>query len=325
MNERVGVVLFQLGGPDSLDTVEPFLFNLFTDPDIIDLPFAFLFRRPLARLISRKRTPFIQAHYREIGGRSPIRRMTLRQAAALEAALRPRLDAKVYTAMRYWNPFTEEAYRQLRRDQVNRVILLPLYPHYSVATTGSSVHEWERVISQNGSSHPPYELVSEYPAHPGYVGAIVQNIGIALKRVPVADRSRVHLLFSAHGTPVKLVKRGDPYQRHIEETYQAVLRQGAFGLRHTLCYQSKVGPEKWLEPSLDDSIHTLAQEGTTHLLVIPIAFVSDHIETLHEINIEARAEARKLGIRYYDMMPALNTNKLFIEALADLVFRKVTP
>jgi ferrochelatase len=164
--------------------------------------------------------------------------------------------------------------------------------------------------------------VEEYAQHPDYIAAIVHNIGIALRRVPPADRSRVHLVFSAHGTPVKLVKRGDPYQRHIVQTYEAVLAKGNFGLRHTLCYQSKVGPEKWLEPSLDDTIHRLAAEGETHMLVIPIAFVSDHIETLHEINIETKAEARELGIMYYDMMPALNTNRMFIGALADLVRRE---
>ena len=213
--------------------------------------------------------------------------------------------------------------RQLQADGITDVILLPLYPHYSVATTGSSLHEWERVLSPEWNGQFVYRLVEEYSKHPGYIAAIVHNIGIALRRVPVADRSRVHLVFSAHGTPVKLVERGDPYQRHIVQTYEAVLAKGDFGLRHTLCYQSKVGPERWLEPSLDDTIHKLAANGETHVLVIPIAFVSDHIETLHEINIEAKAEARQLGIRHYDMMPALNTNKMFIDALADLVRQRM--
>ncbi len=323
MRERVGVVLFQLGGPDSLEAVEPFLYNLFTDPDIIDLPFAFLFRRPLARIISRKRSPFIREHYSEIGGRSPILRMTQRQGIALEKALRQKLDARVYVAMRYWNPMTAETFTRIREDGVKRIVLLPLYPQYSVATTGSSVHEWERVVSRNGATGLDYSLVEEYSTHPDYVKAIVQNINIALKRVRSADRSRVHLVFSAHGTPVKLVKKGDPYQRHVEQTYEAVLQCGNFGLAHTLCYQSKVGPEKWLEPSLDETVRALASGGTTHALVIPIAFVSDHIETLHEINIETKHEAKKLGMKYYDMMPALNTNKFFIKALTDLVMQKV--
>ena len=323
MSDRVGVVLFQLGGPDSLETVEPFLYNLFTDPDIIDLPLAFLFRKPLARFIARKRSPKIQEHYREIGGRSPILRMTLRQAKALEKRVNQEVPANVYVAMRYWKPFTEEVLARMESDGITRAVLLPLYPHYSVATTGSSLHEWERAVRRIGNGRLTYELVEEYSTHPSYIDGIVQNIRIALRRVREADRKNVHLVFSAHGTPVKLVKRGDPYQRHVIQTYEAVLKAGDFGLRHTLCYQSKVGPEKWLEPSLDDTIEHLAAAGETHLLVIPIAFVSDHIETLHEINIEAKAEALRLGIRHYDMMPALNTNRSFIEALAKVVVAKV--
>jgi len=324
MSDRIGVVLFQLGGPDSLDAVEPFLFNLFTDPDIIDLPLAFLLRKPLARLISSKRSPKIREHYREIGGRSPLLRMTNRQARALERRLRQDVDASVYVAMRYWHPFTEDVLRRLESDRIRRVILLPLYPQYSVATTGSSLHEWERSVRRNGYDGISYELIEEYSTHPSYLDAIVQNITIALRRVPPADRDRVHLVFSAHGTPVKLVKRGDPYERQVTQTYQGVLSRGEFGLNHTLCYQSKVGPEKWLEPSLDDTIHRLAEAGTTHMIIVPIAFVSDHVETLHEINIETKAEARSLGVRHYDIMPALNTNPRFIEALADLVLKKAT-
>ncbi|MDH4069305.1 MAG: ferrochelatase [Ignavibacteria bacterium] len=323
MNRKIGVVLFQLGGPDSLESVEPFLFNLFTDPDIIDLPFAFLFRKPLARLISRRRGPYVRKHYEEIGGRSPILRMTRRQAAALEVRLRREIDAKVFVAMRYWSPFTSEVIRQVTDEGIEQVVLLPLYPQYSVATTGSSLHEWERVVQTNGLSALRYDLVEEYSTHPSFIRSLVENIGIALRRVPSVDRKKVHLLFSAHGTPVKLVKRGDPYQRHVIQTYESVVKEGQFGLAHSLCYQSKVGPEKWLEPSLDESIERLAREGTTHVIVVPLAFVSDHIETLHEINIEAKEEAKILGIRHYDMMPALNTNRHFIEALADLVVTKV--
>lgn len=323
MSERIGVVLFQLGGPDSLENVEPFLYNLFTDPDIIDLPLAFLFRKPLARLISKKRAPYAQKHYREIGGRSPILRMTRRQAAALQARLRREIDATVFVAMRYWNPLTGEALRRIEAERIDRVVLLPLYPQYSVATTGSSMHEWERTIRANGAVQVPYVLVEEYSCNPNFIRSIVENIGIALRRVPVGDRKKVHLVFSAHGTPVKLVKRGDPYQRQVIRTYETVLNAGNFGLSHTLCWQSKVGPERWLEPSLDETIRNLAGEGKTHLLVVPLAFVSDHIETLHEINMEAKEQAKSLGVQHYDMMPALNTNRHFIEALAGLVLEKV--
>ena len=319
----LGVVLLQLGGPDSLESVEPFLYNLFCDPDIIDLPLAFLFRRPLARLISRRRAPKVQDLYKRIGNKSPIFKLTNRQAKALQRELDGKIDAKVYVGMRYWYPMTNDAVEQIYKDNVHRVLLLPLYPHYSKATTGSSVNEWNRVIARHGLNHVAVDLVEEYCDHPLYISSLVRNINIALKRVPASDRSKVHLVFSAHGTPVKLVKSGDPYQTQIVRTYNAVLAKGEFGLNHHLCYQSKVGPEKWLEPSLDDTIKRLAKEKVSHVIVIPIAFVSDHSETLWEINIETKEEAKRLGIKYFDMSPALNTNPFFIQALADLVLKRV--
>jgi ferrochelatase len=321
--EKIGVVLFQLGGPDSLESVEPFLYNLFRDPDIIDLPLAFLFRRPLARLISTRRAPKVQEYYKRIGGKSPIRAITDQQARALTEALRPEVDARVMVAMRYWHPFTAEAVETLARENVKRIVLLPLYPQYSIATTGSSLHEWQRVIAKRNVNHLRVDLVEEYCDHPMYISAIADLIRQTLAKVPVDSRSRVHLVFSAHGTPVKLVKRGDPYQQHVIRTYEAVLNEGNFGLEHSLCYQSKVGPEKWLEPSLDGTIERLAREGVSHVVVVPIAFVSDHVETLWEINIETREEAAALGIGYFDMTPALNTHPLFIRALADLVLKRI--
>lgn len=322
-SQPVGVVLLQLGGPDSLESVQPFLYNLFCDPDIIDLPFAFLFRKRLAKYISEKRAPKVQELYKTIGGKSPILEFTNRQAKALESVLQRTLNARVYVAMRYWHPMTEEVVERVYRDGAERVVLLPLYPHYSRSTTGSSVNEWNRIIKSRKLQPLPTQVVEEYCEHPLYIKAIVQNINVALGKIPQADRSKVHLVFSAHGTPMKLVNDGDPYSYQIKRTYDAVLKEGNFGLPHSLCFQSKVGPQKWLEPSLDDTIKRLGSEHVSHVIVIPIAFVSDHIETLSEINIEAREEAQGVGIQYFDMMPALNTNPLFIEALADLVLKKV--
>lgn len=322
-NSRVGVVLLQLGGPDSLESVEPFLYNLFCDPDIIDLPLAFLFRKPLARLVSRRRAPKVQEYYKRIGGRSPILKLTRRQALALESALNRNFPASVYIAMRYWHPMTNAVLDQVERDGIQKLVLLPLYPHYSKTTTGSSVNEWSRLAAARGFNPGTVHLVEEYCEHPLYIASLVRNINIALKRVPASDRSRVHLVFSAHGTPVKLARAGDPYQSQIVRTYNAVVTEGKWGLPHHLCYQSKVGPEKWLEPSLDDMVEGLAKDGVTHMIVVPIAFVSDHSETLWEINIEMKEEAKHLGVRYFDMSPALNTNPLFIEALADMVAKKV--
>lgn len=289
MSEKpIGVVLLQLGGPDSLENVEPFLCNLFCDPDIIDLPFAFLFRKPLARFISSRRAPKIQEYYKRIGKKSPILKLTLRQAKALEKALQGKVNCKVGIAMRYWHPMTENAINEMRQAKVDKVLLLPLYPHFSKTTTGSSVNEWKRVAHRQGVNGISVDYVEEYCEHPLYIKALVHNINIALKRVKVVERSKVNLVFSAHGTPVKLVRAGDPYQSQIVRTYNAVLKAGNFGLPHHLCYQSKVGPEKWLEPSLDDTIERLAAERVTHMIVVPIAFVSDHSETLWEINIEAK-------------------------------------
>lgn len=320
---QIGVVLLQLGGPDSLESVEPFLCNLFSDPDIIDLPLAFLFRKRLAKVISRRRAPKVQEFYRHIGNKSPILKLTRRQALALQGRLSRALDAKTYVAMRYWHPFTHETVAAIRRDGVREIILLPLYPHYSKTTTGSSFNEWKRAVERSGARDLNVRLVQEYCEHPLYIRALVSNISRALNRVPRVDRGKVHLVFSAHGTPTKLVRQGDPYQHHILRTYAAVVQEGRFELPHHLCYQSKVGPEKWLGPSLNATVESLAANKVSHVIVVPIAFVSDHSETLWEINIETRRYAKSLGIQYFDMSPALNTNPSFIEALADVVLEKV--
>ena len=318
----IGVVLLQLGGPDSLTSVEPFLYNLFCDPDIIDLPLAFLFRRWLAKFISSRRAPKVAEYYKKIGGRSPILRLTTRQALALERELSMDLHARTFIAMRYWHPLTEETIEILKREGIQRVILVPLYPQYSKTTTGSSVNEWNRIIDRMDADQLRADVIHDYCEHPFYIRAVVKNIRIALARVKPADRSKVHLVFSAHGTPMKLVRDGDPYQQQVIRTYRSVVREGNFDLPHHLCYQSKVGPQRWLEPSLVDTIDRLAAEHVTHVIVVPIAFVSDHSETLYEINMEVRHRAKRAGIQHYDMSPALNTNPLFIRALAELVREK---
>lgn len=322
---KTAVVLLQLGGPDSLDAVEPFLYNLFCDPDIIDLPGAFFFRKTLARFISSKRAPKVQELYKRIGSRSPILPQTEMQAKALSRSLEASgVRADVLIAMRYWHPFTEEAVRQAAANEYQRIILLPLYPHYCKATTGSSINEWNRNIKRIGRPPVPTSIINSYYEHPQYIDSLVDQIKITLARVPAEERNKVHLVFSAHGTPMKLVRDGDPYSQHIRATYERVVGKGAFGLPHHLCFQSKVGPQKWLEPSLLGTIEELAKEHVSHMIVIPIAFVSDHIETLSEINIEAREEALKLGVRYFDMTPPLIDHKKFISCLADLVIKELS-
>jgi protoporphyrin/coproporphyrin ferrochelatase len=322
---RIAVVMFQLGGPERQADVEPFLYNLFCDPDIINFPGAFLARKALAKLISTTRSKVVGRHYAEIGGGSPIRRLTERQARALEETLRPHLSARTIVAMRYWHPDSAEAVAALESEPYDELVLLPLYPHYSFATTRSSLREWDRqygaILKTKSGSKPAVKLIDHFYDHPDYVAAIVDRINSVLQQVPAPED--VYLVFSAHGLPMTLVEKGDPYPKHIEQTVQLVRQLGAWPNPHVLCYQSKVGPQKWLQPSLTGTLERLARSGVGRMLVIPIAFLTEHIETLHEINIEARAHAEHLGVKDFYLMPALNDSPLLIRALADLVLRAV--
>ena len=315
--KRIAIILFQLGGPDSQAAVEPFLYRLFCDPDIINFPGAFLARKPLAKLISTTRSKIVRQHYAEIGGGSPIRRLPAQQAQALQAELRPYISARAIVAMRYWHPDSQEAIATLESTPFDELVLLPLYPHYSFATTGSSLKEWNRLYKPQ----VPVHVVDHFYDHPDYIAAIVERVNGVLQELPNPDE--VHLLFSAHGLPMALVEKGDPYPKQIQETVQLVRELGAWPNPHALCFQSRVGPQKWLQPSLPDTIEKLARSGIKRVLVIPVSFLTEHIETLHEINIEAREQAESLGISQFLMMPALNDSPLLIRALADLVLRSV--
>jgi len=321
--KTLGVVLFQLGGPDSPGAVEPFLYNLFCDPDIINFPMAWIARRPLARYIARRRAGVVREHYEAIGGQSPIRLLTERQARKLEIALSADFDVRCWVAMRYWHPLTAETAAAVRAASLDALVLLPLYPQYSLATTASSVKEWNRIYRPGlaGPAGPSGKragkLVEEFHAHPLYISALVERIATSLTHFD--DPHKVHLVFSAHGLPLSLIAKGDPYERQVGETMRAVLARGGWPNAHSLCYQSRVGRQKWLEPALGPTIERLAAAGEKHLLLIPISFVTEHIETLHEINIEARAQALHAGVEQFEMMPAVGDSPRFIDALADLV------
>jgi protoporphyrin/coproporphyrin ferrochelatase len=324
--KRVGIVLFQLGGPDSLETVEPFLRNLFYDPDIIPLgPLNFI-RGPLARYIAKKRCVPVAQRYGQIGRRSPIGILTERQRRKLVAALEPFIEPVAVTAMRYWKPLTQDAVASLKAaGKLDELVLLPLYPHYSYATTLSSLKEWRRVYGEPIDTVPE-RTVEHFFDHPLYIQALTKNIGKCLRQFP--DSSRIHLVFSAHGLPMSLVEKGDPYPRHVAETIRLVNELGRqqypnWPKTHLLCFQSKVGPAEWLEPSFVGTLEKLGHEGVKEMMVVPISFVTEHIETLHEINIEGRADAKKAGIERYRMMPAVGDSPLFINALRDLVLRAV--
>lgn len=311
---RVGVILFQLGGPDTLEAIEPFLFNLFCDPDIIDFPFARMGRRPLAKLISTTRASKVRHHYSVIGGGSPIRRFTEQQAQALQRCLREKgIDAHCFVAMRYWHPFTAEAIERLRAADCDEVVLLPLYPQYSSTTTGSSMNEWRKHFD----GHIPVHSVEAFYQHALYLDAVAEKIEEGLSRFP--DPQQPELVFSAHSVPAAVIEKGDPYQRQIEQTVRLVMERGGWRNRHRLCYQSKVGASKWLRPSLHTTLRDLAADRVHEVCVVPIAFVSDHVETLGEIDHEAREEAGALGIERFQMTAGLNDSPTFIAALTDLV------
>jgi ferrochelatase len=317
---RVGVVLFQLGGPDTLEAIEPFLYNLFCDPDIIDFPFARIGRKPLAKLISTTRARKVEHHYASIGGGSPIRRFTEQQARALEEELAlAGMDARCFVAMRYWHPFAAEAIERLRAADCDEVVLLPLYPQYSSTTTGSSLNEWHRLY--RGSV--PIYCIETFYRNELYLDAFIEKIEEALARFP--DPERAELVFSAHSVPMSVIEKGDPYQIQIENTVKLLMQRGGWRNSHRLCYQSKVGASKWLHPSLHRTLHDLASDHVQDVCVIPVSFVSDHVETLGEINHEAREEAYELGIYRFEMTSGLNSSPKFISALADLVLQAVGP
>ena len=319
------VVLLQLGGPDGPEAVKPFLYNLFCDPDIIDLPGAFLFRKLLAKLISTFRSPKVIELYKHIGGKSPILEQTNLQATALRKFLKTRgYDFQVYVAMRYWHPFTDEVADMIVKEGFNKLVLVPLYPHYSKSTTGSSYNELKRILKKKRVDDKiEILLINSYPENIDYIQAMVERINEALQRFPSDIRDQVQLVFSAHGTPMTLVRQGDPYSHQIRVTYEAAVKQGGFRQPATLCFQSKVGPQKWLEPSLIDTIDRLGKEGVKYMLVIPVAFVSEHLETLSEIGIEAKKQAMDLGVEQFEVMPALLDHPLYIKCLGDLVIGKL--
>lgn len=316
MTHRISVVLFNLGGPDSLEAVQPFLYNLFSDPDIFRLPLARLTQKPFATWVSRRRAPEAAKGYAAIGGASPLLANTDKQAAALARALATNGDFDVHVCMRYWNPRAASVVAALKAAQPSRVVLLPLYPHYSRTTTGSSFAEFQRECERQ-HYRPTLSFVREWYAQPDYIDGIVQTIHKQAAHFPNPDPSAIELLFSAHGLPQKIVDAGDPYETQIRGTFDAV-RAHLDWQRTTLCYQSRVGPLEWLRPYTDDVIREKARAGAKQMLVYPIAFVSDHVETLFELGQLYAQLARDQGITHYRVAPALNDDPLLIRGLCKL-------
>ncbi|MBD2482274.1 ferrochelatase [Planktothrix sp. FACHB-1365] len=316
---RVGVLLLNLGGPEQLQDVRPFLYNLFSDPEIIRLPFAWM-QKPLAWMISTLRYKKSQENYKAIGGGSPLRRITEEQALALQASLQDKgQDMRVYVGMRYWNPFTEEAVAKIKRDQIEQLVILPLYPQFSISTSGSSFRVLEKLWQQDPSLQKiDYTVIPSWYNRPGYLQAMAELIHQEIEHCEHPEQ--VPIFFSAHGVPVSYVEEaGDPYRDEIEGCTAAIMQTLNRPNPHVLAYQSRVGPVEWLKPYTEEAIPELAEQGVKELVVVPISFVSEHIETLEEIDMEYRELAEESGIEKFHRVPALNTHPVFINDLAEMV------
>ncbi|KAI4346543.1 hypothetical protein L6164_007432 [Bauhinia variegata] len=324
MEEKVGVLLLNLGGPETLNDVQPFLFNLFADPDIIRLPRLFRFlQRPLAKLISVLRAPKSKEGYAAIGGGSPLREITDKQAHALKTALETKgLSANIYVGMRYWYPFTEEAVQQIKRDRITRLVVLPLYPQFSISTTGSSIRVLQHMFREDAYlSKLPVSIINSWYQREGYIKAMADLIEKELQSF--SEPEEVMIFFSAHGVPVSYVEdAGDPYRDQMEDCIFLIMQElkaREINNQHTLAYQSRVGPVQWLKPYTDEVLVELGQEGVRSLLAVPVSFVSEHIETLEEIDMEYKHLALESGIKNWGRVPALGVTSSFITDLADAV------
>lgn len=318
MNKKTAVVMYNLGGPDNLDAVKPFLFNLFNDPAIITVPNPF--RWLIAKIISSRRAPIAQDIYRQMGGKSPILEETKKQSGALEKVLETEIngDVKCFVFMRYWHPFADEIAEQVKSFEPDEIVLLPLYPQYSVTTTATGLIEWHKQAKIKGLT-TPFKVIKEYPDHNFFVETIVELIREKLQ--VLVDKSEYRILLSAHGLPKKTIESGDPYQKQVEMTCAAVMEKlGADEIDHVVCYQSRVGPLEWIGPSTDDEIERAAKDHK-NIIMVPVAFVSEHSETLVELDIEYKELADEHGVEDYIRVKTVSDHPKFIRGLAQLVMQ----
>ncbi|KAI4343511.1 hypothetical protein L6164_010851 [Bauhinia variegata] len=327
-DDKLGVLLLNLGGPETLEDVQPFLFNLFADPDIIRLPRLFSFlQKPLAQFVSTVRAPKSKEGYASIGGGSPLRRITDAQAEELRKSLwEKNVPAKVYVGMRYWHPFTEEAIEQIKKDGITKLVVLPLYPQFSISTSGSSLRLLESIFREDEYLvNMQHTVIPSWYQREGYIKAMANLIEKELKGFDCPEE--VMLFFSAHGVPLAYVEEaGDPYKAEMEECVDLImeeLEKRKITNAYTLAYQSRVGPVEWLKPYTDETIIELGKKGVKSLLAVPISFVSEHIETLEEIDVEYKELALKSGIENWGRVPALGCEPTFISDLADAVIESL--
>ena len=315
---KKAVVLFNLGGPDKLESVEPFLFNLFNDSAIISIPS--FFRYPLAKLISKRRAPIAKNIYKEIGNKSPILELTQEQAKSLENNLLKKGDYKCFVVMRCWNPRASDVIKKVREYNPEEIILLPLYPQFSASTSGSSINEWNE-LCKNENYKVKTKTICCYPTENNFISSHTSLIKKTLKTL---ESNNFKLIFSAHGLPESKIKKGDPYQWHVEKTVKEIMSKlKNKNLDHVISYQSRVGPMKWIGPFTDVEIVKYSKEKKG-IVIIPVAFVSEHSETLVELDIEYKKLAEKNGCAFYKRVPALGIEENFIKGLAELVLQPQT-
>ena len=315
---KKAVVLFNLGGPDKLESVEPFLFNLFNDPAIISIP-SFI-RYPLAKFISKMRAPIAKNIYREIGNKSPILRLTQDQAKSLENNLSKKGDYKCFVVMRCWNPRAIDVIKKVKEYNPEEIILLPLYPQFSATTSGSSITEWN-ISCKKENYKIKTKTICCYPTESNFIESHVSLIKKTLQNI---ENNNFKLIFSAHGLPESKIKKGDPYQWHVEETVKEIMSKlKNENLDYIISYQSRVGPMKWIGPSTDAEIIKYSREKKG-IIIVPVAFVSEHSETLVELDIEYKKLAEKNGCAFYKRVPALGVEENFIKGLATLVLQQET-
>jgi ferrochelatase len=311
---QTAVLLLNMGGPDSLEAVRPFLRNLFSDPAIIGIPA--LFRRPAAAMISARRARKVLPRYELIGGKSPIGPITVAQATAVDQVLGPDFGP-VLPAFSYWHPFISDALGEVSRSGAGSLVALSLYPQYCSATTGTCLKDVSMSLAGT-----PFEdscrIMDSWATYPPYLDALAATVEETLERIPESLREDAVILFSAHGVPESLIESGDPYLEQTLGTVEGVMKRLA-GRDYEIAFQSRLGPVRWLQPSLSDKLKEFSVRGAPPLVVVPVSFVSDHIETLYELDIQHREIARELGFTVYERAPALNTRPDFIQALAELV------
>ena len=312
---KKAVILFNLGGPDKLESVEPFLFNLFNDPAVISIPS--IFRYPLAKFISKKRAPITKNIYKEIGNKSPILELTQDQAKSLENNLSKKGDYKCFVAMRCWHPRTSDVIKKVREYNPEEIILLPLYPQFSVSTSGSSINEWKDLCKKENYKVKT-KTICCYPTESNFIASHVSLIKKTLQNI---ENNNFKLIFSAHGLPESKIKKGDPYQWHVEETVKEIMyKLKTENLDYVISYQSRVGPMKWIAPSTDSEIIKYSKEKKG-IVIVPVAFVSEHSETLVELDIKYKKLAEKNSCIFYKRTPALGIEENFIKGLTKLVLQ----